>query len=364
MCPIRGLTDRGLAFPEIGQIRKGAKKDPNVNKPGPDLSFFRVEFDEKEVEAKQTFYKYYGAQPDEIHIVLPFNDIERMWDAWLEAYAAGRMVARSDGERFIYLVDTQTGEMVIKNGMDKEGKPRPYLEGQVVGYDYQNKPIKCKVVGRLKVIIPELQRAAYMLVMTTSVHDIANISAQLEALKQLNGGQIAGIPLILRRRPKKISRPDKDGKRVRVEKYLISIEADPEWVRAKLNQVKYLALPGNGLDKGEPPIESEIIEMPGFPIEDDEDADIPENAPAPDFGVEADHIEESPEERPHTMTLEEAKLVTNSQGTPYGALSRDKLSYMSGQLILSLELEKDPKKRTVLERKLEAIKKILSQPEN
>lgn len=284
---IKGLTDRGLAFPEIGQIRKGAPKGERA--PGKDLTYFRVTFDEQEAEAAQVFEQTYGKQPDSIRIVLPFNEIERMWDAWLEAYTAGRMVARSDGEHFEYLVDTKTGEVVIKNGLDKHGKRRPYMEGEEVGKDSNNKAIFCKPTGRLKVILPELARAAYVTVLTTSVHDIANISAQLEAFKTLNNGQIAGIPLVLRRRPKKISTPV-DGKRVRVTKWLLSIEADPVWVKAKLSEVKRLALPGNGLALLPEPEESEEdIEAEATWVDDDDDFEYDDPEPDPEPVTKAEY---------------------------------------------------------------------------
>jgi hypothetical protein len=185
--PIIGLTDRGLALPEIGQIRKGEKKPENEKRPGKDLKYFRVEFDEQEVSARETFVQVYGEEPTDINIILPFNEIERCWDAWLEAYTAGRMVARSDGVKFTYLVDTKTGEIKVKGGEPYT----PYTEGMIVGTDYKNQAIRCRPVGRLKVIIPELRRAAYMVVMTTSINDIAHLSEQLEAFKTLNNGVIA-----------------------------------------------------------------------------------------------------------------------------------------------------------------------------
>lgn len=247
--PIKGLTDRGLSFPEIGQIRKGAKK--TGNRPGEDLQYFRVEFDEREQKAADEFRRIYGDKPVAIRVILPFNEIERMWDAWYEGYTAGRMVARADGEIFTYLLDSKTNRLLVKNGIDIEtGMPRPFIEGNPVGYYTSNgkeQPIFAKPSGRLKVIIPELQRAVYLTVLTTSIHDIANISDQLRAFQTINGGQLAGIPLVLRRRPKSISTPNTDGTRARRVKWLLSIEADPEWVKARLTETKRLALPGNGL---------------------------------------------------------------------------------------------------------------------
>jgi len=314
---IKGLTDRNMGFPEIGQIRKGAPK--GEKSPGKDLTYFRVTFDERETEAAKLFIQVYGAQPTEIRVILPFNETERMWDAWLEAYTAGRMVARSDGEKFIYLVDTKTGEVKVKNGLPFT----PYKDGMIVGSDFKNKPVKCRPVGRLKVIIPELARAVYLTVLTTSVHDIGNISAQLEAFKQLNSGQIAGIPFILRRRPKKISVPGSDSQRARMTKWMLSIESDPEWVRRKLIQIKMLALPDNGLnlipEHTSPP--EEILEGHAEDVEDEGDNDIPPGQP------EEAPIEKLVEQPP--MTLEEAQAVTNSEGKPYGEIDTDTLAHMA-----------------------------------
>lgn len=239
--PIKGLTDRGVAFPQIGNIRKGAKKDPNANRPGADLPHFRVEFDEREVKAIAKFKQLYpDEKPTAITIILPFDQIDRVWNPWREAYAAGALLHRCDGEYVNYAIDHQTGAVLVKNGMDANGQP--------VKCTLQNDPDKrkrCKPTGRLHVIIPELERLAYLVVHTTSIHDIGNISDQLAAIQEMNGGHIVGIPLVLRRRPVKISTPDDQngGKRARRVKYLISIEADPEWVSRKIGALKLAAMP-------------------------------------------------------------------------------------------------------------------------
>lgn len=294
---IKGLTDRGLSFPEIGQVRKGAKKT-DEKRPGKDLDYFRVEFDEQEQETAKAFRAVYGHEPREIRIILPFNEIERMWDPFLEAYVANRMVARADGENLIWLVDTKSGKILVKNGLDTmTGQPRPYADGMVVAQDSKGKPIICRPVGRLKVIIPELARAAYLTVMTTSQYDIANISSQFSAFKALNGGRIAGIPLILRRRPRKVSVPTQGG-RARMTKWLLSIEADPAWVKAKLAEVKHLALPGNGMALLSEP-ENEIVEAEPQYVDAEEDWEPPTSAPTENFGtVEEESDTEIPEQTP------------------------------------------------------------------
>lgn len=246
--PIIGLTDRDMDFPEIGRIRKGKKVKNAEGKEHPvDLRYFRFDLDAAETDAIRTINTIYGAEPTEIRVYLPFNEIERFWDPYLEAYTAGRMVARTDGKKFIQWIDTDTGSVKVMNGVDANGQVVPYNKDMIVGKDYKGNPVRCKPVGRLKVVIPELMRLAYLTALTSSIHDIVNLSGQLKALHTINGGVIAGIPLTLRRRPKMISKPMADGKRARSESWLLSIEADPEWVRAKLMQFKRLALPENGL---------------------------------------------------------------------------------------------------------------------
>lgn len=243
--PIKGLTNRGLALPEIGQIRKGGKKRKNASGKeifGEELSYFRVEFAEGEEKAAAKFRAVYGDKPNAIRILLPFNEIERTWDPWKEAYTAGRLVARSDGEFIVYQLDNR-GDVIVQNWLDKSGNKVPHPANNIAGYDFQNKPVEFKNTGRLKVIVPDLERAAYLTVMTSSTHDIGNISDQLAAFKELNNGQIAGIPFILRRRPAMISTPSKDGPRVRRKKFLISVEVDAAWATAKFGQLNHLALP-------------------------------------------------------------------------------------------------------------------------
>jgi len=258
--PIKGLTNRGLSFPEIGQIRNGAKKTKNA--PGKDLEYFRVVFGESERAAKQKFIDAYGDKPTAIRIILPFNDIDQMWSAYLEAYTAGRMVAKSDGEFILYQSNSR-GDVIVKDGFDvATGQRVPHPADNVAGEDFKGKPVYFKESGRLRVIVPELERAAYMLVLTTSKHDCANIDNQLRAFQSLNSGQIAGIPFILRKSPLEISKPI-DGKRVRSTSWLLSIEADPTWVKARLGVLKQTALP-----------EVEILEIEESVIYDEVEEEI------------------------------------------------------------------------------------------
>lgn len=240
--PIVGMTDRGQAFPQIGHIRKGSEKQENKRGQkiwGTDLKYFRVEFDESEETTAALFQDRYGEEPAEIVVVMPFNDIDSFWEAWREAYVAGALWHRCNGVNINYQIDRDSGDVTIRNWRDGNGKQVPCTV-----QNHRDKEERCKPVGRLRVMIPELKRLAYLVVHTSSIHDIISISKQLAAIHSINGGSIVGIPLVMKRKPYEISTPSQEnGKRVRREKWLISIEADPEWVAAKLDAMKFDALP-------------------------------------------------------------------------------------------------------------------------
>lgn len=327
--PIKGLTDRGCQFPVIGQIRKGAPK--TENKPGADLQYFRVTFDEKEETRYAKFIGAYGTTPNEINILLPFNEIDRVWSAWYEAYTAGRMVARSDGEYFTYLLDTKTGALLTANG---EKIPHREIVGTYVNRKTgRDEPIKMKPVGRLMVVIPELQSLAYLTVLTTSIHDIKNISEQLDAIYQLTGGRIAGIPLVLRRRPKKISTPGANGERARYAKWLISIEADQEWTALKFAALNEAALPSvsSRLALPEPVATDTEPEDDSLPWENEEDGEFSES--------ESEQVSEPEPEssKPSAMTYETACKAADRHGNLYSNVDTAKLSYVANSLQKSLD---------------------------
>ena len=296
--PIIGLSDRGEGFSQIGAIKKGAKKTENA--PGKDLTHFRIELDEREEDARNKILEIYGAEPQEINIIFPFHEPWRCWDAWLEAYTAGRMVARSDGEKFIYKLNAQTNAIEVLNG--EPFVPYQELVGYYTDRNGKQQPILCRPVGRLKVVIPELHRLVYFILSTGSKHDIANISSQLNALYRINNNSIMGVPMILKRRPKPISCPKADGTRVRYTKWMLSIEADPRWVEAKMLALDAGAMPDVKLLSNPPEIEEEGTEE-----------DLKEN----EFDHPLDEIQEGEFKEESLMGLESAENEVGSDGKRY-----------------------------------------------
>ena len=218
--PIKGLTNQAPQFPLIGELRKGAPKPEQGNRPGKDLTYFRFTSDLEDVT--EAFEAAYDGEPRLINVFLPFRYVDENWEAWQEEWVAGGLKHRCDGEFVVRML----------NGDGEYIDPDP---GTV------KCPGKCKPSGRLKVIIPELGRLAYVLVLTTSKWDIHNLDGQLRALYEIKQ-DLRGIPLQLRRRPERKSMPQ-GKKRVRREMWLLSIEAAPTYVSLQLAAQEAAALP-------------------------------------------------------------------------------------------------------------------------
>jgi hypothetical protein len=225
--PIVGLTDQGARFPCVGHLRKGAPKVSD-RQPGKDLDHFR--FDADDAEALAAFQQAYGETPRAINVYLPYASVDENLSAWQEHWVKGGLVRRCDGRTCVL--------RRLPNGKyDTTPQPCACTSMPADSKD------RCKPVGRLQVIIPELKRLAYVVALTSSIHDIRNLSQQLTALELANSS-LRGIPLVLRRKAEMISMPDDKGGRVRREKWLLSIEAAPRWVGLQLEAMERHALEG------------------------------------------------------------------------------------------------------------------------
>lgn len=220
---IRLTANRPARFVQIGTLRKGAPKPERG--PGRELPHFR--FDSDDQGAMDAFTRVYGTEPKSLTVLLPFPTLDENWSAWQEAWTASKLAHRCDGEMcYGYGPDGQ----LAPNGQPCPDKDKPSSDRN-----------RCKPVGRLMVILPGLERFAYVLAETHSINDIVGLTEQLQAIAALSpAGTLTGIPLRLSRVPREISTPHSDqakaarGERMRVLKHLLSIEVDPEWARHRL----------------------------------------------------------------------------------------------------------------------------------
>jgi hypothetical protein len=284
--PIYGLTDQTPSFKEIGRLRLGIPKSEAATSGPKEIGYFRADFRPDALQAFIKFTDAYKDKPTEINFRLPFNEIERCWDAYYEVYNTSGMLGKADGKRWLYLRNNKTGELLVNNGVpmqpgnypqDESGMPYMPFDKDIPVYSYQNKKgvdvgVFAKPTGRLKVFVPECQQAGFVQVITHSVYNIMRISAQLAGIKEIakNAGMILPhVPMVLSRRLEQIS-VNINGKKAQQEHYLLNIEVNQDWSAAQFALLDRL-LPGTTmpvLALPEPTIE-EIAEDDAEPITED-----------------------------------------------------------------------------------------------
>lgn len=303
---IKGLTDKLAAFPVIGELRKGLAKDPNGNRPGKDLTYFR--FTSEDILANKMFNEAYPDQDRlrNINVFLPYKTADENIDSWIEKWVAGGLVYRSDGETLVLW-------RTDKGGYSTEQRPDVHQAIEANG----KRKDGGGSVGRMSVIIPELGRFATITVMTTSKNDIMNLTRQLRSYEALRG-DLRGIPFIIKRRPYKISTPGQNGERVRREKWLLSIETQPQWTMAQLGAMQQAALPASVADMPE----DDYFELPAHisnPFEDEAPEPIVEPETPKEFSSIEDllfqlHIDFSLKEDEAKARIKELGFTTLPKG--------------------------------------------------
>lgn len=267
--PIKGLTGE-TRWPRFGTLRKGAPMGETVRNGktipviGKDLDD-RLRFEGVDESVAESWVEAFGSAviPAELVVVLPYETVDECWQAWREHWVAGGLRYRCDGEKHVLWLDAETGE---------------YRHDAVACPG--NGQCEAKPVGRLEVSVPQLGRMGTVTVLTTSGHDIKNLDGAIRILSLKLGG-LTGIPVRLTRVLRRISTPAKDDKgkpiRVRREKWLLHIEALPEWSKRMLLE--------RALD--EPLLASGPPALPAPPDDDIAAAlvlDMTLAPPAPDFG--------------------------------------------------------------------------------
>lgn len=204
-------------LPEIGRLRKGAPNDPNTNRPGEDLTYFR--FTAPEQALVDQFYRIYGPEPDTLNIYLPYPTMEENFPAWMMEYTRPGLQTKCDRETIHFSTTKQ-----------EIGTPcRQTLP---------NGSCNCKENGLLNMVLTDLNRWGIVKLSTNSIYDIVDIQgvlANLERFAGNYGANLSQIPMVLSRHMKEVPATF-NGKRQLVEKSLLRIEPLPDWVRQAREQ--------------------------------------------------------------------------------------------------------------------------------
>lgn len=310
--PIKGLQTDQPGLPRAGIIRLGYRKISE--KTGKE---YPVEADHFVLTDAPGLAEALGTdRPTELEIFFPFDDINLVFPAYMQHWIASALVCRGDGEQIIYAINPQTGQATVRDGVALvdhiEGK-QTYKAGAAMacpGTDRNLYPKceKCKPNAMLIVLLRNVPRLAYYQIATTSIHNIVELTQQLNTcldnLENITGQRrLTGVPFILKRITREISAPktDRAGNptgRQRVKKHLLSLEIDPDWVMRMFKAQRQLADPMArfAIPATVPEARQEIIEPEpapqrapfGFaeppawepPIEEPEFKEVPEEAGA------------------------------------------------------------------------------------
>lgn len=353
---IAGLTDSAPSFKEIGRIRKGAPKSEGLQ----NLHYFRPDFRPDETAAYEAFLELYGGQPARIDIRLAFAELERSWDAYFTVYntagllgKAGQLPGR-EGNHWIYLRDNKSGRVIVRDGIPCEGRFDTRFDPKIPIYSYKSKKgqdvaVYAKPEGRLSFMVPKLGVVGYVVLITHSYYDIARITSQLLGIQEMAtriGLTLPMVPLVLSRRPEQVSVTVNGVKSMR-EEWVVNVHVREDWAAAQfalLDEIK----PGMALPA---PRAAKPLELPeGMHHDegwDDEPAEQPEDAwklaqppangngakPAPKKSNNEQVAEQlaaagqppAPEPPPAPITLERAKTLKTTKGTPFDKLTVDQL---------------------------------------
>lgn len=178
--PIIGLSEV-RRLPRLGKIHLGVKE---INAKGIEypkaVDYFVVPPEVAEV---------YGEKPTELDIVIPTEDPNIFFPQFYKQYSNKRgLVCKGDGAT-ANRVEEKEGELI-----ELTCNPDTcefYLKD------------KCKPVGNLLFVLPEVKGFGVYQIDTSSIHNIINLNSEIALLKNLLG-RISGIPLKLTREVQKL----------------------------------------------------------------------------------------------------------------------------------------------------------------
>ena len=240
--PIIGLTDEqsfdlNRAMPRIGKLRKGDEK--KSNRPGEDLDYFRVTFEEEFEYLREEFKAMYGDKPVEFgEVQFIAANVEAAFETWYEDYDSKQtLLHRCDGET----------QHITYN--PTSGKHHTWIEGKTAKIDCRASGGEgcgtCKQVGRLRVVLMDFAYKTgtygYFVIETHSIHDILNLYNGLRLMQDRFDKGLLGVPFVLGRSERVISTPmgkDKTGnvKRGKTAKSLLYIRPSSQFVKAVMLQ--------------------------------------------------------------------------------------------------------------------------------
>lgn len=195
--PIKNLTEV-RRLPRLGKIHLGVKKKNSKGVEYPqEVDYFVCPPKVQEV---------YGEEPKELKIMFPVENPEVFFQQFYKRYAFNLLKCKGDGENAMTW-DEELG------GMKEIKCPCSFLDEG-----------KCKRIGILQFMLPDVPGAGIWQVTTSSWNSIVDINSGIAYIRGL-AGRIRLIPLVLKRVPTTTQRIE-DGKPKTGKHYTLQIDLD------------------------------------------------------------------------------------------------------------------------------------------
>lgn len=227
--------------------------------------------------------------PTELKIYFPFDDIDRNFPTYRTLFSASSMLCQGDGQHILHAINQTTGVTTVKDGVCIVPFSERLADNKTVANHAPGDKMPCPALGEpgiyakcekcanrgiLLVMLQAVPRMAYFQISTGSIVNLQELPQQMlniqELIYELTGKRkLAGIPFILRRVLRSMSpiKKDRQGNpqgRVRVDKYFLQLEIEPEYmlslIRAQRRLVDPMAI--YALTAGQQPAGVEIVDSP------------------------------------------------------------------------------------------------------
>jgi hypothetical protein len=184
-------------MPRLGKLRLGEKKQKGGKEYPSELDYFRCDPEDGMQPADRTallekFTVLYGERPTVIrNVFLPTDDREFVFPNSLEAWKR----TQNGAKRWCFGDGVRAARLNFETGDWNEIKCCHVQSCQVMDAG------DCKLISRLRILVPELSMAGYWQIDTSSQASTGNV---IDCLNQLEGvfGRLSNIPLVLSREPK------------------------------------------------------------------------------------------------------------------------------------------------------------------
>lgn len=273
--------------------------------------------------------------PGELRVYFPFDDIEKNFPSARTLFTSSYRSCQGDGQFISHAINPTTGQTVVRDGVcvvafsEKAADGRTTLSHQVgdkmpcPAYQEPNLYAKCAGCGNtgiLLVLLEAVPTTAYFQISTHSTVNLQELPGQMlyvqEMIYSLTGQRrLSGVPFILRRILKSMTYQKKDRQgnpigRGRVEKYVLQLEVEPQFMldliqaqRRLANPMAQFALPA--------PAQPPVPQQPAAPYDFIEPPQW--ESPADNGPTEATWWEE---ETPIAEEIEEARQVETVVSPP------------------------------------------------